>query len=397
MKIIYGPPGTGKTTHLLNLVREYLDASYPVESIGYLSFTRRAAREASSRIATLTNQDVRSFVNFRTLHSLAYRGLGINRSQLISQKHLQIFGDQVGYEIRGSSDSGEGSITGSLPGDKMLFMQNLCRIKEEALDRIYAGYDDQVGWFEFRDFSRAYEIFKENYHLLDYTDILEQFNTRNPSLPIKVLFVDEAQDLSRLQWDIIRNLSRQAEETYVAGDDDQAIYQWAGASIEDFLGLEGEKQVLERSYRVPSEIKAVADSISGAIRQRQPKDFTARLEHRDERNRVLFEPTLDGIDFSAGTWLLLARNGYLLTKYREELDARGLGYNDDGRIQVSTIHSAKGAEADSVVLTMDMARRTYEEFTASPDPEHRVWYVGATRARGSLYILEPESPYCYEV
>jgi len=68
----------------------------------------------------------------------------------------------------------------------------------------------------------------------------------------------------------------------------------------------------------------------------------------------------------------------------EDLDA-------EPRIQVSTIHAAKGGEEDSVILCLDLARMVKKSVKKSDDKhdeEHRVWYVGSTRARNNLYMLK---------
>ena len=62
------------------------------------------------------------------------------------------------------------------------------------------------------------------------------------------------------------------------------------------------------------------------------------------------------------------------------------------RVRLSTIHAAKGGEADHVVLLREMARRTYREMDANPDAERRVWYVAATRARSKLTLVDAQSP-----
>jgi ATP-dependent exoDNAse (exonuclease V) beta subunit len=56
----------------------------------------------------------------------------------------------------------------------------------------------------------------------------------------KVLFIDEAQDLSLLQWEMVRKIWGEAEKTYIAGDDDQAIFKWAGADVDHFIALKEE-------------------------------------------------------------------------------------------------------------------------------------------------------------
>lgn len=57
------------------------------------------------------------------------------------------------------------------------------------------------------------------------------------------------------------------------------------------------------------------------------------------------------------------------------------------RVNLSTIHGVKGGEADNVMLVSDMSSRTLKGFERNPDDEHRVFYVGATRAKKSLHLV----------
>jgi superfamily I DNA/RNA helicase len=57
------------------------------------------------------------------------------------------------------------------------------------------------------------------------------------------------------------------------------------------------------------------------------------------------------------------------------------------RIKISTIHGAKGGEADNVLLMTDLAPRTFNEMQANYDNECRVFYVGVTRTRNDLHLL----------
>ena len=65
------------------------------------------------------------------------------------------------------------------------------------------------------------------------------------------------------------------------------------------------------------------------------------------------------------------------------------------RIRLSTIHKAKGGEADNVALILDCPKLIKEK--GDEDSEHRVFYVGATRARKSLHIVESKSESGYQI
>ena len=65
--------------------------------------------------------------------------------------------------------------------------------------------------------------------------------------------------------------------------------------------------------------------------------------------------------------------------------------NQGPRIKVSTIHAAKGGEADNVILVLDNANKIRQAVMRSitkSDEEHRVWYVGTTRAKKNIYLLQ---------
>ena len=65
------------------------------------------------------------------------------------------------------------------------------------------------------------------------------------------------------------------------------------------------------------------------------------------------------------------------------------------RIRISTIHKAKGGEADNVALILDSPKVIREK--GDGDSEHRVFYVGATRARKSLHIVESKDEHGYRL
>ena len=89
--IVLGPPGTGKTYTLLNKVQDYLKNTDP-DRIGYFAFTKKAANEAKTRAMDKFNYTEDDLPYFRTLHSLAFRRLGINKDQVMQKRHYEDLG-----------------------------------------------------------------------------------------------------------------------------------------------------------------------------------------------------------------------------------------------------------------------------------------------------------------
>jgi hypothetical protein len=67
------------------------------------------------------------------------------------------------------------------------------------------------------------------------------------------------------------------------------------------------------------------------------------------------------------------------------------------RIKLSTIHGVKGEEQDNVVLFTDIERIIYESARRNPDPEHRLFFVGITRAKENLFVCTQHYEYQYNI
>ena len=92
--IVLGPPGTGKTETLLTKVEEYLKETDP-DKIGYFAFTQKAANEAKDRAMKKFNLTEDDLPYFRTLHSLAFRRLGIKKENVMQPYHYKDLGEKI--------------------------------------------------------------------------------------------------------------------------------------------------------------------------------------------------------------------------------------------------------------------------------------------------------------
>ena len=456
IETIYGPPGTGKTTRILDILDTEL-LTVPVERIALFSFTNAGVDQATKR-AKLRYPllQAKQFQYFRTLHSLAFREMECRTTCVMGKKHYREFSNEVGFSFSGYYSE---ELVGS--DDKYLFFDGLYRNNPT----IAALYLPDLNMPKLKYIRASYKKYKEVRKLYDYTDILESYVANGKPLPIDVAFIDEAQDLTTLQWRMVWKAVAKAKRVYIAGDDDQAIYQWSGADVNAFMGIESKVTILDHSYRVPSSILSFATSISNQISKRVNKvysdsgkagslTYVTKLEHVTigdtgtymflSRNNCFLEPIVKWLREAGYVYRLKGtpsvnrqyveaikqyeewrKKPFMISPYsrlgmalkdtynmddpwyesfrweQDEIDyyrnvIGAKSHINDIRIDVSTIHSVKGAEADHVVLLSDMTRSTYKNLIDNPDSEHRAFYVGVTRAKESLTIVEPQTRLHYK-
>jgi len=173
--------------------------------------------------------------------------------------------------------------------------------------------------------------YKKTYGLIDFTDMLDKF-LKNGTVKGKldVIFVDEAQDLSKIQWDMLEKIEKENEaDVWIAGDDDQAIFGWAGADVMSFIKWKATEVPLQQSKRVPSEIQKAALSIVGRIEEYR---LDKKYYPKKEKGQITEVIKIADIDMSKGSWLILARTNSLLKEIPKMLKQKGLFFKtSDGK------------------------------------------------------------------
>jgi DNA helicase-2/ATP-dependent DNA helicase PcrA len=173
-------------------------------------------------------------------------------------------------------------------------------------------------------FASVLDEYKRAFQLFDFSDFLDE---ANEILPLELLIIDEGQDLTRQQWSFVRRVGAQAKRVLIAGDDDQAIFQWAGADLTSFLNFAGDLKVLPVSYRLPENIWMKACWIAEHIKMRRKKEWRPRPE---DKGRISYASTYEDVDLGSKSWMLLTRLQWQTQYFVELCRSQGVVYQFQG-------------------------------------------------------------------
>lgn len=480
--VYYGPPGTAKTSHCIGVVLDALSSGISPGSIGYVTFTRRGIHEALSRAVELTGQQAAAFPFFKTLHALCFQLSGIT-GQLIRPAMYREIAKKLGLQYLAEQEVDYWELPSM---NKVIFLHNLARTRKWGYEKVVKDIEPEADLNYYMScFSYIDRLMLED-NLIDFTGLLERALTAQAP-QLEYLIVDEAQDLSTLQWEVIRHLAKTSKVTVLAGDDDQSIFSWAGADPTPLFSPAGFDTVfLAQSFRVPKQVHKIAAALIDRVSVRVDKQYLPTASE----GQIQIVGELEEVDMSQGQWLLLCRHKVLRDKIYNELLEQGYRVSQAGvdkklaavicsnnlllggvariaevrvmyefmqrgqithgfkelrgvdneemvslndlvadyglvytpyihwstmltklslqdviyyktlernnelytepRIRVSTIHGAKGAEADNVVVFTDINKRVAETLLTERglDDETRLFYVAITRTKQNLYVVE---------
>lgn len=340
-EVYVGPPGCGKTTRISSLVKSAIaDGGNPL----ICSLTRSAAAEVAGRGIPIPKQ------NIGTLHSHALHAL--DRPVLV-EKHLGDWSKRHPHLAMG-----QGGASTIDP-----YARQLDRGPElmSKLDLYRAKCVPPEIWpTDVSSFATLWQSWKDERHLMDFTDLIALAIDNDTVIPhdCDMIFVDEAQDMSRLEQKLLHHWALQVTRLVIVGDPWQSLYGWRGAAPEMFDSSKIKavnRHVLTQSYRVPKAVHAAAVGLA-----KQLSDYSPIEYHPTNEQGSVTQPEY-GISFpvpivqraaqeaEAGrTVMIAAPCGYMLNPLIEELRRTGTPFANPWRTKNGRWNPLQGGRGVSM-------------------------------------------------
>lgn len=480
VRVILANAGTGKTRRLIEEVSKELETRRP-EEIAFVTFTRKGAEEGLRRVCSKLMFEPDDLPYFRTLHSLTFHALNFKANQMFGRLDQRKFNKAYGYNVNRC----EVDASKVPPSQDTKYLDFYDLERSGALtSRQLAEADIEQGYYH--QLVRNYEEYKAQQHLVDFFDCLIKYAQEGDSLPVRVAMIDEAQDITALQWKVIEKAFRKAEKIIICGDDKQSIYSYSGARPDFLIQLSKQFPVehLSVSYRIPYSVYKLSVAITDFIGEKTEQKAEPRMENGE--GRIMQLPDLERLknfielesiynNEAETPWFILARNncfldepkrlleeniipywtadgffmggaimkrlkdyegfkleGYKDPKKKEDFQRRfgiedfSMPFTDtnlftEGRkwvyasyiekyglkkleemckwnpqILVSTIHHVKGGEARNVAIMLEATRKTRNNVFNNLDDELRILYVGVTRTKENLFLVDSKNGQGYD-
>ena len=432
--LLLAVPGSGKTTVLVTRLGYMLCCcGIAPDQILTMTYTRAAAGEMKQRFAALFGQDCPHPPEIRTINGVSSKIIAYY-AQNCGKRPPFILAEDESALAKLVSDLYR-DLCGEYPTQSVVkelrksiaYAKNMM-LPEERLGELDTGFE------KFPELYREYGKALRDNKWMDYDDqmvyakkILElhedvrtHFQNRFP-----YICVDESQDTSRIQHAIIRLLAGKSGNIFMVGDEDQSIYGFRAAYPDALMQFEqtypGARVLLmEENYRSTPEILRAADAFIRKNHHRRPKTIHptrasgAAVRVIYAMDRADQYPWLVNMAASVReeTAVLYRNNDSALPLIdllaRQETGLEGLCRRLDelqalvsapslpcgGGLILSTVHSSKGLEYDTVYL-LDVLDGILPAVTEPKDAgqqdqyqeERRLFYVAMTRARNRLYLF----------
>jgi len=275
-----GPPGTGKTTQLLERVVSLLDQGHELGDITFVTYRKQMAEEFLLRLRDrgyATTEEVEEPWEHDTRHFGTIHGV-CNRittsADIVDDHHRREFcwnEYMIPYDGKNGAVPDDPNSRDDL-GELLLDAYDWCiQNKQHSLHNAPQYIEIKDEWPacpSFEELDEAWTAYKQRggngedcEYLQDFSDMLRTVDEEGLTAPGDILVIDEYHDFTPIMDSICRGWMDGKDTVIAVGDPKQAIYGHLGASPQYFTNLDLPEVILDRTYRVPSNIWEYAKSV----------------------------------------------------------------------------------------------------------------------------------------
>lgn len=338
--LVLAVPGAGKTTVLIQRTRNLIKM-YNVEPNEILSitFSRASANDMRERFDSMFGSTCFQSVKFSTIHSFSYTILReyafrknikytliegqnqyTNKNKLLKKIYYDLNGEYI------TEENLEGIV------NTIGYIKNMMYTIDDFLE------ENKIDIKNFKEIYTAYEGYKSKYYLLDFDDMLlftyrilkqDKYLLNKYRNKYSYIQVDEGQDTSKLQLEIIKTIATPKNNLFIVADDDQSIYGFRGAFPKGLLNFDKDYPnaklfYMEENYRSSKNIVNVCNKFIKKNTLRYNKNLFTKNKILKPIQIIRAETVLDQYEYLIGE--LKKYNDYPNTAilYRNNISALGL-------------------------------------------------------------------------
>lgn len=294
--LVLAGAGSGKTSVLINRIAHLIDKGVPPKAILGLTFTNKAAEEMRARVSALIGAKLAKDVTLATFHSFC---MGILREEierlgytsnftLYDEKDIKRLVTNIAKQMLEHD--------GELPSLAPTIEQIKAARSKGTFDGGDATWHDKFSkelFLKLNDSMRSYNAVDFDSLLTLTVDLFEKFPEALDKFAtrFRYIMIDEYQDTSPIQYKLAHLLSSKWNNLFVVGDDDQSIYGWRGALVDNILNFQADQVVkLEQNYRSTPTILNAANAVIAKNTKRHAKELWSSLPH-SEPIEIFHAPT----------------------------------------------------------------------------------------------------------
>lgn len=419
--VVVAGAGSGKTRVLTERIRHLIeDLNVPPCNIVSITFTNAAAEEMKIRLSDI-NTIGDAFIG--TIHSFANRIMKesgekytLFTDELDTQLHRELINKYCEHltierylaykDLKSEVDMGKADekvlmdfFTPSENSDFSMLHYSCRQVYEDLEQDTHLTFGESI-----KTLCKKRNIITFDELLVKAKDYFEKIQAK-----IEYVFVDEFQDVGTLEYNFIKSLN--ADNYFFVGDDFQSIYGFKGGNVRIFKSLVSDidyhAYYLTNNYRNGISILNLASYVIGQVEDKIEKTI---VPISSESGNVVIQTkrNISGVLYSLKNkkdsykdWFILVRTNKELFEMADRCQQLNIPYTSFKRegmsyselkerlalncVKILTVHTSKGLEADNVILYGNFPLNV--PYYRKNDDERKVMYVGITRARKNLIIL----------